>query len=97
MPGNTIIPFDNAAGLRKKIAWVADDLEKKGYPAKDLKSIRQAGSKTWQQSFLSVDNFNEYIHSSTIQAKPVDLKITWNNLQGFFEILWNELASQGKN
>ena len=90
-------PFNNKDGLKKKISWVTSDLEKKGYPAKDLKCIRQAGSKTWQQSFLSVDNFNDYIHSSTIQAKPIDLKITWNNLQGFFEILWNELASQGKN
>lgn len=44
-----------------------------------------------KNSILSIDYFHSYVHSYKAQPSPSDLKIKWDNLQEFFEILWNNV------
>ncbi len=56
---------------------------------KQLKAIINVGTST--NSILSIDNFHEWVHSSRIQPTPSDLRTNWDNLQEFFEKLWEYL------
>jgi hypothetical protein len=66
-------------------------LKNKGYEQEKFKNINKVGSASGLISYLSIENFHEYVHSSTTQPSPVDLKTKWDNLQWFFETLWYEL------
>ena len=81
---------DSNIHIIKKIQKVAKYMENNGFAKKEqLSGIRQtsAGNKT---DILHIQRFHDYVHSGTIQPDPTSLKIKWNNVQEFFEILWNE-------
>ncbi len=89
------ITFKAKATIRQKIDGVSKDLtEHKGHPDTKFKSIRKVGSSGPEQSYLSIGNLHEYVHSSTIQPTSGELKGKWDNLQEFFEILWGELSEK---
>jgi hypothetical protein len=90
------INFTSETKLSSKISQVTEKLEKENIASKDqLKYIRKVG--TQGNAILSVDHFNEYVHSSKVQPLPVDMINTWDNLQEFFEILWEEISKKDKN
>jgi hypothetical protein len=87
------ITFGPQTKLSGKITKVTDALEKKNIAtAGQLINIRKVATKG--NSILSIDNFHEYVHSFTVQPAPVDLCYKWDNLRGFFEILWGDIATK---
>ncbi|MBU1011151.1 MAG: hypothetical protein KKD74_13530 [Bacteroidetes bacterium] len=77
--------------LSQKIPWVVKSLEEKGYDKKIFNNINKVGSAKKENSYLSIDNFHEYVHSTTTQPSTNELKLKWDNLQSFFETMWFDL------
>jgi len=77
--------------INQKISWVVKSLENKKYDKKKFNNINKVGSATGQKSYLSIENFHEYVHSTTTQPSSSELKSKWDNLQDFFEILWGDI------
>ncbi len=75
----------------QKIPWVVESLENKGYDKKIFNNINKVGSAKKENTYLSIDNFHEYVHSTTTQPSTNELKLKWDNLQSFFETLWLDL------
>lgn len=85
--GNT---FKSDTKLAGKITMVADYMEKnKIADKKQLKNIRTVA--TDKNNLLAIENFHSYVHSYKSQPSSSDLKLKWDNLQEFFEILWDYL------
>lgn len=82
--------------INQKISWVVKSLEDKKYDQKKFNNINKVGSSTGQKSYLSIENFHEYVHSTTTQPSSSELKGKWDNLQEFFEILWGDLNKKIK-
>lgn len=80
--------------LSKKIPWVVNSLEDKGYDKKIFNNINKVASAKKENTYLSIDNFHEYVHSTTTQPSTNELKLKWDNLQLFFETLWFDLNKQ---
>jgi len=83
--------------INQKISWVVKNLEDKKYDKNKFNNINKVGSSTGQKSYLSIENFHEYVHSTTTQPSSSELKSKWDNLQEFFEILWSDLNKRSKN
>jgi hypothetical protein len=77
--------------ISQKIPWVIKSLEEKGYDKKIFNNINKVGSARKEHTYLSIDNFHEYVHSTTTQPSSNELKTKWDNLQPFFETLWLDL------
>jgi hypothetical protein len=87
--------FKDDTKLAGKITIVADHMEKnKIADSKQLKNIRTVA--TDKNNLLAIENFHSYVHSYKSQPSPNDLKIKWDNLQEFFEILWGDLNKKAK-
>ena len=69
-------------------------MEGKKYDKKKFNNINKVGSATGQNSYLSIENFHEYVHSTTTQPSSSELKSKWDNLQEFFEILWGDINNK---
>lgn len=88
--------------ISKKIPKVTAILKASNYANdRQLKSISKVGSTTnssTNSDLLSIENFHQYVHSYKEQPTSSDLKLKWDNLQEFFEILWeySEDKAQGK-
>lgn len=80
--------FKRNDSINTKVARVVSTMTSKGYDAKIFTEIKKVGSASTSASYLSIENFHEYVHSSRVQATPSDLKLKWDNLQSFFEALW---------
>jgi len=83
--------FKKADTINQKISWVVQSLKDKGIDEKKFNNINKVGSATGAKSYLSIENFHEYVHSGTTQPSSSELKTKWDNLQEFFEILWESL------
>lgn len=88
--------FNKNNTINQKISWVVKRLENKKYDKKNFNNINKVGSSTRQKSYLSIENFHEYVHSTTTQPSSSELKSKWDNLQEFFEILWGDLNKKTK-
>ncbi len=85
--GNT---FKSDIKLAGKITTVADHMENNNIAdKKQLKNIRTVA--TDKNNLLAIENFHSYVHSYKSQPSSSDLKLKWDNLQEFFEILWESL------
>lgn len=85
--------FVDRANIPKKIDWVSEELIKAGVSPKKLKEINQVSSATQKNSFLAVENFHQYVHSTNIMPSSSDLKNKWDLLEGFFRILWKNIQA----
>ncbi|MHA3045519.1 hypothetical protein JSO61_009375 [Riemerella anatipestifer] len=83
--------FKKDETISQKIPWVVKSLVDKGYDNKIFNNINKVGSAKKEHSYLSIDNFHEYVHSTTTQPSSNELKTKWDNLQPFFETLWLDL------
>lgn len=83
--------FKSNDTISQKIPWVVDSLIQKGYEKKLFNNINKVGSAKKDNTYLSIENFHEYVHSSTTQPSSNELKLKWDNLQSFFETLWSDL------
>jgi len=90
------VTLKNDIKLAGKITKTADYMEKsKIATSKQLINIRKVAiAKT---SILSIDNFHDYVHSYKSQPSSSDLKLKWENLQEFFELLWDYLDKKNSS
>src|SRR3989339_420764 len=85
--------FKTDTKLAGKITLAADFMEKnKIAETKQLKNIRTVA--TDKNNLLAIENFHSYVHSYKSQPTSSTLKLKWDNLQEFFEILWSSLKSK---
>ncbi len=66
---------------------------------KKLKSIKKVASSrnsSTNSDLLSIENFHQYVHSYKEQPTSSALKLKWDNLQEFFEILWSYLENKNQ-
>ena len=84
----------NKAAITKMISVAADHMEENGVATKEqLKNIRiTTGSST---DYLHITRLHEYVHSEALRPESDGLKTRWDNLQKFFELLWNDLDQNG--
>lgn len=67
---------------------------------KQLKSINKVASSSnssTNSDLLSIENFHQYVHSYKEQPTSSALKLKWDNLQEFFEILWGYLEKKNQS
>lgn len=83
--------FKKGDTISQKIPWVVKSLEDKNYDKKIFNNIVKVGSAKTENTYLSIGNFHEYVHSTTTQPSSSELKSKWDNLQSFFETLWLDL------
>ena len=82
--------------ITKKIEMVTKYMTQNSIAKKDqLRAIQQI-STTSTKDILHIQRFHEYVHSGIIQPDSASLKVKWNNLQKFFEILWSDLDKHKK-
>ena len=93
--GKNGITFSPQTKFSTKIIDITNKLEKDNAATPDqLRYIKKVATKG--NPILSVDHFNEYVHSTRVQPLPLDMINTWDNIQEFFEILWEEIAKKEK-
>lgn len=88
------ITLPQDATINQKIDAVANFmLKNKIATARQLSTVRtvSSGKKT---DILHILRFHEYVHSTTIQPDPSGLKAKWDNLQEFFQILWDDFEAK---
>ncbi len=76
--------------LKPRIDIVCDDLKTKKVNQNILKSIRLATSQTGAP--FSVDLLNGYVHNQFVNPDAKTLKTAWDNVQPFFETLWQQVG-----
>jgi hypothetical protein len=74
--------------LSGKITRCCEIMEKKDLAnKKQLNNIRKVA--TDHNNILGIQNFHDYLHSYRTQPTSSDLKLKWDNLEEFFQILWD--------
>ena len=82
--------YDNCS-IENKIEVVCNHMIKNEYARdSDLRSIRIT-SNAKKTDILHIQRFHEYVHSTVISPESDGLKAKWDNIEGFFEILWNNI------
>ena len=82
--------FKSETKLAGKITKVADYMQQNNI-AKEQQLTNIRAVATDKNNILAIENFHKYVHTYTTQPTPSDLKLKWDNLQEFFEILFNEI------
>jgi len=84
------VRLPNETKLSGKITKCSEILETKNLATKkQLSNIRKVA--TDKNHLLCIQNFHDYIHSYKTQPTSSDLKLKWDNLEEFFQILWDYL------
>lgn len=84
------INLPNETKLSGKITKCSEILEISNIATKkQLTNIRKVA--TDKANILGIQNFHDYVHSYKTQPSSSDLKLKWDNLQEFFQILWDHL------
>jgi hypothetical protein len=82
--------FKKDDGISVKINWVVNKMIEIGYPKKVFDNITVVGSSKAKHSYLSIEKFHQYVHSSTLEPSPSELKSKWDLLQPFIILLWQD-------
>lgn len=89
MNGHLFAQNDN---ISKKIEVVTSHmLTLNKYKKSEFENIRSVGSSSKYQTYLSIEKFHQYVHSTSVEPTSGELKSKWNHLSGFFIILWDEI------
>lgn len=76
--------------LQQKISNVANHLETKKLADPAIcKGIRAAVKDS--NDILGIDTWHAYVHNNKFSPKESNLIITWDNMQEFITILWNNI------
>lgn len=79
--------------LINKFNKVSEDFENNHIMTKkELRPIRRAISK--ETSLLNPNTLHAYVHDLIDSPSPNDLKITWDNVEKFFENIWVQLSGE---
>lgn len=88
------IEMGEKASIIKMIGKATERMEEEGIATiKQLKNIRTTTHHP--TDYLHIERFHEYVHSETVRPESDGLKARWDNLQEFFELLWNDLNQNG--
>jgi hypothetical protein len=89
------IHLPDGTKLSGKITKCCDFMETENIAAKkQLVNIRKVA--TDKHHILGIQNFHDYVHSYKTQPSPSDLKLKWDNLEEFFQLLWNNMSSRAQ-
>jgi len=85
------LPTDNRGrptdSLKTRLTNVVNHCEQNKVLTKDeLKPIKNAISN--KNALVASDTLNAYVHSKLLNPDPMELKITWNNVELFIQRLW---------
>lgn len=81
--------LSDESALRHKLNQVARYLEDQGLMTKSqLQPVRRASSHRFLGT--GITSFNEFVHNRYLTPEPDTLKTAWDNLQQFFEVLWQQ-------
>ena len=83
--------FSKNSKISQKISWVVEKLIANGHKRQIFKHIIVVGAAKSEHSYLSIEKFHQYVHSTTLEPSSNELKTKWNLLEPFFQILWDEL------
>ena len=72
--------------LKSKAAAVRDDMKAKGVDKDVLSPLNHALSNQGAQ--FAIDLLHMYVHHRRFAPIPTDLITSWDNMQPFFEALW---------
>ncbi len=76
--------------LKEKVEKVIKFLEDSNQLSdEELKAIKVAIENN--HSIFSIDTFNSYVHNRHFNPISKDLKVTWENIQGFIEKIWGNV------
>lgn len=82
------VTLPNDTKLSGKITKCSELLEANATATKkQLTNIRKVA--TDKNHILCIQNFHDYLHSYKSQPSSSDLKLKWDNLEEFFQILWD--------
>jgi len=85
------INMPDGTKLSGKITKCCDFMEtEKIATKKELINIRKVA--TDKHHILGIQNFHDYVHSYKTQPTPSDLKLKWDNLEEFFQLLWSNMS-----
>lgn len=83
--------FKKEISISQKIPWVVGKLVESGYKKNIFKHVQIVGTAKGEHSYLSIEKFHQYVHSTTLEPSSSELKTKWNLLEPFFQILWDDL------
>jgi hypothetical protein len=74
--------------LKSKITAVSDHFEASSVLSKkQLKPIRDSQSQSFNP--ISTETMNAYVHNQNVSPNPIDLKVSWDNIEPFVKMLWS--------
>lgn len=80
--------FNKNEKMSSKVSKITDFMEREAIATKaQLTAIKRVVANN--NHFLSINDFHSYVHSYKTQPTSSDLKVTWDNLEEFFNILRN--------
>lgn len=74
--------------LSKKIKVLAKDMHDKDEISRARKSTIEAIANSKGSNAISVTTFNQFVHNETTQPRGSELRMAWDDLQEFFEVIW---------
>jgi len=83
--------FKQDITISQKIGWVVEKLKSLGHKEKIFNNINVVGSSKKEHSYLSIEKFHQYVHSTTLEPSSSELKTKWDLLQPFIQLLWDEM------
>lgn len=72
--------------LKDKVAEAVGIMETAGTPKKDLDGVSKGIADT--RSPLCAETLNNYVHNRFYSPQERELKVSWDNAQRFFELIW---------
>lgn len=93
LPDNKITANSSKWNLATKVQKVIEHLKATNAGNRDtLKGTEMVISD--RNSSLSIDTLNAYIHNHNLSPIASNLQTEWDNMQPFFEALWNAVANK---
>ena len=81
--------------IKEKINEVAKDMEDKKLATRTQLLVIRSTATGRATNILNIQWFNQFVHNYSIEPDGQSLNVSWNNLQEFFEILWQHINSKG--
>ena len=83
------VPKPPKETLREKLKAVIKHLTTTGAMSKDqLRPIRKVADDTRDFLAATIEAFNAFVHSKDFEPSPRDVRVAWDNLEGFFVHIW---------
>lgn len=93
--GQTVSPNDTISQkLPRVIKLLKDEGIATDQELSSIKKVASSSNSSTNSDLLSIENFHQYVHSYREQPTSSALILKWDNLQGFFVIIWNYINNK---